>query len=274
MHPNLLSYQNFSFRKSHNLRWYFPTTVSSDYQSPADIEKKTWHYNDRNKNEWGTAALPDDTVTSLHYRLRANDIVVFFVYVSFKIITVVKRQWAYRAREVYCSRSPGTARVKVHAIDVLLQTVGVQVNVIAERTPDVRVGVQFPTFGRRTDAWRWARGGVDVSFRYMVGEFVFCQKRFAAYLAHRLRSQRHFSADAIRLENENATKGKTGQRTVWTEEEFPLTFIVVVVVVSSSLSKSKTIDEIRMERKYVWKNKAEKLILDSSFLFFVCVMRI
>lgn len=147
---------------------------------------------------------------------------VFFVYVSFEIITVVKRQWAYRAGEVYCSRSPGTARVKMHAVDVLLQTVGVQVHVIAERTPDVRVGVQFPALGRRTDAWRWARGGVDVPFRYMVGEFVFRQKRFAAYLAHRLRSQRHFSAGAMRLENENATKEKTGQRTaVWTEKECP-----------------------------------------------------
>jgi len=189
-----------------------------------------------------------DTVTSLHYRLRANNIVVFFIYVSFKIITVIKRQWAYRAREVYCSWSPGTARIEVHAIDVLLQTVGVQVYIIAERTPDVRVSVQFPALGRRTDAWRWARGGVDVSFRYMVGEFVFCQKRFAAYLANRLRSQRHFSAHAIRLEN--ATKElKTEQRTVWTEKEYPslksLTLIVVVFVVTS---KSKTINEIRMER--------------------------
>jgi len=44
----------------------------------------------------------------------------------------------------------------------------------------------------------------------MVGQFVFRQKRFATYLAHRLRSQRHFSKDAVRLENENVTKEKTG----------------------------------------------------------------
>lgn len=158
---------------------------------------------------------------------------VFFVYVSLKIITVVKRQWTYRAREVYSAWSPGTAGIKMHAIDVLLQTVSVQVYIIAERTPDVRVSVQFPALGRRTNAWRWARRGVDVSFCYMVGQFVFRQKRFAAYLAHSLRSQRHCSTGAIRLENENTIKEMTGQRTIWTEKEYPslksLTLIVVVV---------------------------------------------
>lgn len=61
----------------------------------------------------------------LCYRLRANNIVVFFINVSFEIITVIERQWAYRTREVYSTRTPWTAWVKVHAINVLLQTIGV-----------------------------------------------------------------------------------------------------------------------------------------------------
>lgn len=49
-----------------------------------------------------------------------------------------------------------------------------------------------------------------MSFRYMVGEFVFSQKRFAAYLAHRLRSQRHNSADAIRLRDKREDGAANG----------------------------------------------------------------
>lgn len=124
---------------------------------------------------------------------------------------------------------------------------------------------------------------MDMSFCYMIRQFVFGQKRFAAYLAHRLRSQWHFSADAIRLENKKVTKKKTGRRKVWTEKEYPL-FVTEVVVVnrrrrrslssSSPLSKSKTNNEIRMEKnqRMMFKNKPEKLILDSSFILFVCVM--
>lgn len=116
---------------------------------------------------------------------------MFFVNMSLEIITVVKGQRAYRAREVHCTRSPWTARIEVHAIDVLLQTIGVQVHVIAKRTPHVRVGVQFPPFRRRADARRRARGRVDVTLGYVVGQFVLGEKRLATYLAHRLRSQRH-----------------------------------------------------------------------------------
>lgn len=106
---------------------------------------------------------------------------------------MVEGQWAYRAWEIYSARAPRTARIEVHAVDVLLQTVGVQVHVVAERTPDVGVRVQFPALGRGTDAWRRARGRVDVPLGYVVRQFVLRQKRFAAYLADRLRSRRHSS---------------------------------------------------------------------------------
>lgn len=116
---------------------------------------------------------------------------VFFVNVSLEIITVVESQRAYGAGEVHGAGSTGTAGIEMHAVDVLLQTVGVQVHVVAERTTDVGVGVQFPSFRRRADAGRRAGGRVYVTFGYVVGQLVLGEKRFAAYLADRLRSQRH-----------------------------------------------------------------------------------
>lgn len=119
---------------------------------------------------------------------------VFLVNVGLETITVVEGQWAYRAREIYSAGAPRTARIEVHAVDVLLQTVGVQVHVVAERTPDVGVRVQFSALGRGTDARRRARGRVDVPLGYVVRQFVLRQKKFAANLADRLRSRRHSSA--------------------------------------------------------------------------------
>lgn len=116
---------------------------------------------------------------------------MLFVDVGLEIITMVEGQRANGAREVHRAVLPWAARVEVHAIDVLLQTIGVQVHVIAERTPHVGVGVQFPALGRRTDARRRARGRrVHVPLGYVVRQLVLGQKRLAAYLAHRLRPRR------------------------------------------------------------------------------------
>lgn len=119
---------------------------------------------------------------------------MFFINMRLETITMVESQWAYRAREVYSARSSRTTRIEVHAINVLLQTVSVQVHVITERTPDIRVCVQFPSFRRRTDTRRWAGGRMYVSLCYVIRQFVFGQKRFTAYLTHCLRSQRHIIA--------------------------------------------------------------------------------
>lgn len=122
---------------------------------------------------------------------------MLFINVGLKIITMVKSQWAYRAREVHRTVLPRATWIEVHAIDVLLQTIGVQVHIIAERTPHVRVGVQFPSLRRRTDARGRARGRrMYMPLGYVVRQLVLGQKRFTAYFAHRLRSRRHRPARA------------------------------------------------------------------------------
>lgn len=122
------------------------------------------------------------------YRLRIDDVLVFFGDVRLQTVAMVESQRADRAREIHGAGSPRAARIEVHAVDVLLQPVRVQIHVIAQRTPDVRVGVHLPPFGRRTDARRRARRRMYVPFGDVIGQFVFGQKRLAAYFAHGLGS--------------------------------------------------------------------------------------
>lgn len=148
----------------------------------------------------------------IYYRLRANNVVVFFVNVSLEIITMVESQRAYGAGKVHGAGSSGAAGVEVHAVDVLLQTVGVQVHVVAQRTTDVGVGVEFPSFRRRADAGRRAGGRVYVTFGYVVGQFVLGEERLATYLAYRLRSERHFRVAGAEAGGDRASRKRVRGR--------------------------------------------------------------
>lgn len=113
-----------------------------------------------------------------------------------------------------------------------------------------------------------------MSFCYMIGEFVFGQKRFATYLAHRLRSQRHCSAVAIRLENEKTTKEMTRAANGLDGKGVSVTEVVNVNR-RCRRCRRRGRQTVKQSTKYEWReNVFKKQARKINFRFLLFILRV